>query len=144
MVEMHQILKETLMDLHPATQLSPKTNHDAEFAYGAGQIDPSKAINPGLVYDANEIDYVRFSCGQGYSTRTVTNVGLSSSTYKAIVTAPQGLKIEVNPNVLYVGKKQTFLLTIEGTLEENIVSDSLVWDDDKFQFRSPIVVFNAP
>ncbi|KAF1891146.1 hypothetical protein Lal_00001287 [Lupinus albus] len=175
-----------------ATQLSPKTNRDAEFAYGAGQIDPSKAINPGLVYEANEIDYVRFLCGQGYSTRTlqlitgdnssctettyktardlnypsfalsvlpsktsvsgsfnrtVTNVGLSSSTYKAIVNAPQGLKIKVHPNVLsfnYVGQKQKFVLTIEGTLEEYIVSGSLVWDDGKFQVRSPIVVFNAP
>ncbi|XP_027336441.1 cucumisin-like [Abrus precatorius] len=174
-----------------AKPLSPKTNHDAEFAYGAGQIDPLKAADPGLVYDAGEIDYVRFLCGQGYSSRslqlitgdksscseatygtardlnyasfalqvppsnttvsgsfkrTVTNVGSSTSSYKAIVTAPQGLKVEVNPSVLSftsLGQKQTFVLTIDGTMEESKVSASLVWDDGKFKVRSPIIVFNT-
>ncbi|RDX76413.1 hypothetical protein CR513_43597, partial [Mucuna pruriens] len=175
-----------------AKQLNPKINFDAEFAYGAGQIDPSKAVYPGLVYDAGEIDYVRFLCGQGYSSRTlqlitgdnnscpetathssardlnyasfalfvppsnssvygsfnrtVTNVGSPTSTYKATVTAPQGLKIEVNPSVLSftsLDQKQTFLLTIEGTIAEPLVSASLVWNDGKFQVRSPIVVFNT-
>lgn len=50
-----------------AAPLSPKTNSDAEFAYGSGQIDPVKAKSPGLVYDLSEADYVRFLCGQGYS-----------------------------------------------------------------------------
>nr|AAD02075.4 subtilisin-like protease C1 [Glycine max]AAN12272.1 subtilisin-like protease C1 [Glycine max] len=175
-----------------AKQLSPKTHLRAEFAYGAGQIDPSKAVYPGLVYDAGEIDYVRFLCGQGYSTRTlqlitgdnsscpetkngsardlnyasfalfvppynsnsvsgsfnrtVTNVGSPKSTYKATVTSPKGLKIEVNPSVLpftSLNQKQTFVLTITGKLEGPIVSGSLVWDDGKYQVRSPIVVFNT-
>ncbi|KAF6161087.1 hypothetical protein GIB67_007728 [Kingdonia uniflora] len=34
-------------------------NPDGEFAYGAGQINPVKAINPGLIYDAYEDDYVK-------------------------------------------------------------------------------------
>ena len=51
-----------------ATPMSAKKNPEAEFAYGAGNIDPVKAIDPGLVYDADEIDYVKFLCGQGYST----------------------------------------------------------------------------
>ncbi|XP_061349605.1 cucumisin-like isoform X2 [Gastrolobium bilobum] len=175
-----------------AKQLNPRINRDAEFAYGAGQIDPLKAVNPGLVYDAGEIDYVRVLCGQGYSSRiiqlitgdnsscsettygtardlnypsfalqvppsnssvsggynrTVTNVGFSMSKYKAIVTAPQGLKIVVNPSVLSftsLNQKQTFVLTIEGTMEASLVSASLVWDDGKFQVRSPIIVFNTP
>ncbi|KAL6311901.1 hypothetical protein AAG906_011010 [Vitis piasezkii] len=46
-------------------------NPEAEFAYGAGNIDPVKAIDPGLVYDADEIDYVKYLCGQGYSTRAL-------------------------------------------------------------------------
>lgn len=169
-------------------------DHDAEFAYGAGQINPSKAVNPGLVYDASETDYVKFLCGQGYSSktiqlitgdnsscsetttyataardlnypsfalqaphlgfnvsgsfmRTVTNVGSPTSTYIAIVTAPQGLNIQVYPSVLSftsIGQKKRFVLTIDGAIGESIVSASLVWDDGKFQVRSPIVVFDVP
>ncbi|KAL9316296.1 hypothetical protein ACSQ67_017297 [Phaseolus vulgaris] len=51
-----------------ATPLNPALNSDAEFAYGAGQINPLKAVNPGLVYDADSNDYINFLCGQGYST----------------------------------------------------------------------------
>ncbi|KAI4357342.1 hypothetical protein L6164_001298 [Bauhinia variegata] len=166
---------------------TPEENSMQEFAYGAGQIDPIKALNPGLVYDAGESDFIEFLCGQNYSTktlqrvtgtnsscskfsnvtardlnypsfafytaafnptnatfkRTVTNVGSPISTYKATVTAPQGLKIQVNPSVLSftsLGQKQTFVLSIEGTLEEILVSASLVWSDGKFHVRSPVIV----
>lgn len=173
-----------------ARPLNAKINRDAEFAYGAGQIDPAKAVNPGLVYDASEADFVRFLCGQGYSTRslqlvtgdnsscsisdkasdlnypsfalpippsnltvngsfkrTVTYVGSKKSTYKATVSCPPGLKIQVNPSVLsftYSGEKQTFLLSVEGSLEAFMVSASLVWSDGKIHVRSPIVVYNSP
>ncbi|XVF05205.1 hypothetical protein REPUB_Repub05bG0151900 [Reevesia pubescens] len=38
----------------------------AELAYGAGQIDPTRAVNPGLVYELSKIDYIRFLCNEGY------------------------------------------------------------------------------
>ncbi|KAI4313540.1 hypothetical protein L6164_026513 [Bauhinia variegata] len=78
--------------------------------------------------------------------RTVTNVGSSVSTYKATVTvSSQGLKIQVNHSVLSftsVGQKKTFELSIEGTIEEPIVSASLVWNDGNFQVRSPIAIYH--
>ncbi|KAJ7964575.1 Cucumisin [Quillaja saponaria] len=52
-----------------ATPMSAELNPDAEFAYGAGHIDPIKAVTPGLVYNASEIDYIKFLCGQGYDTK---------------------------------------------------------------------------
>ncbi|KAL2317181.1 hypothetical protein Fmac_031057 [Flemingia macrophylla] len=179
--------------LRAAKPMRGNNNRDAEFACGAGQIDPSKAVKPGLVYDAGESDYVRFLCGQGYSSkmlqlitgdnssctsettyrtardlnypsfalqakhgktnvggsfyRTVTNVGSPTSTYKATVTAPEGLKIQVIPSVVSftsLGQKRRFVLSIDGAIDAAIVSGSLVWDDGEFQVRSPIIVFDLP
>lgn len=81
----------------------------------------------------------------GSFSRSVTNVGLPMSTYRAIVTAPKGLNISVNPNVLSftsLGEKQTYVLMIDGALKRSIASVSLVWDDGKFKVRSPIIVFD--
>lgn len=169
------------------SSLSP----EAEFAYGAGLINPLKAPNPGLIYDIEELDYVKLLCGEGYSTkllriitgnnrlscskvngtvkdlnypsftlstspleslshvfhRTVTNVGSPTSTYKAILVAPLGFTIIVEPNILSftsLGQKLEFTVKIEGKMDEFMVSASLLWDDgNNFQVRSPIVVYVA-
>ncbi|KAM3698014.1 hypothetical protein ACB098_06G157000 [Castanea mollissima] len=142
-----------------AIPMSPEESFGAEFAYGAGNINPRKSANPGLIYDIDALDYIAFLCGQGYSTKLlqavtgdnsscpkVTNVGTSTSTYKAKVSAPPGLSIKVNPSVLSftsLRQKLSFALTIEGTIDRQIVSASLIWDDGTFQVRSPIVVYEA-
>ncbi|KAL6989213.1 hypothetical protein U1Q18_014965 [Sarracenia purpurea var. burkii] len=41
------------------------------FAYGAGHINPVQAVNPGLVYETQVADYVKFLCDTGYDTYTV-------------------------------------------------------------------------
>ena len=171
-----------------ATLMSAEKNPEAEFAYGAGNINPTKSVDPGLVYDADETDYINFLCGEGYSSgalqritgenvvcsaatsgtagnlnypsftiissdmksitgmfnRTATNVGSSESTYKATISgAPEGLAIQVVPDTLSftsLRQKLSFVLQVEGSVEESIVSASLVWNDGVHQVRSPIVV----
>jgi len=39
----------------------------SEFAYGAGQIDPVKALNPDLIYEASETNYKMFLCEMDYN-----------------------------------------------------------------------------
>ncbi|WCJ26144.1 Subtilisin-like protease [Euphorbia peplus] len=51
--------------------VDPRKHRDLEFAYGSGQINPSAAINPGLVYDASQADYINFLCKQGYNSTTL-------------------------------------------------------------------------
>ncbi|KAL4572680.1 hypothetical protein LXL04_019462 [Taraxacum kok-saghyz] len=63
-----------------ASSMSADINTDAEFAYGAGNLNPLKAMNPGLVYDVVEVDYVRFLCEGGYNTKDIRIItGVNSS-----------------------------------------------------------------
>nr|AEM42989.1 cucumisin [Siraitia grosvenorii] len=171
-----------------ASPMNARFNSDAEFAYGSGHVNPLKAVDPGLVYDASESDYVKFLCGEGYTTamvrsttgdnsactsgnigrvwdlnypsfalsisrsqtanqsfrRTLTNVVSGASTYRASISAPQGLSISVNPSVLSfngIGDQKSFTLTVRGTVSQAIVSASLVWSDGSHNVRSPITVY---
>ncbi|CAA0842580.1 Subtilisin-like protease SBT1.2 [Striga hermonthica] len=57
-------------------------------AMGAGQVNPNKAVDPGLVYDIAMDDYVPFLCGLGYTESQVmmiTQVPANCS-----LTIPQG------------------------------------------------------
>ena len=48
--------------------------------YGAGQLSPAKARDPGLVYDASEGDYVTMLCAQGYNATQLALVTGSNAT----------------------------------------------------------------
>ncbi|GAC12915.1 S8 family serine peptidase [Aliiglaciecola lipolytica] len=52
------------------------------FDYGAGHVDPNFAVDPGLVYDANEFDYWAFLCGQGESAFTESTSGFSCAAFE--------------------------------------------------------------
>jgi hypothetical protein len=59
-----------LMQCGAASPLDPNYagNEDKEVAYGSGQINPVKSIDPGLVYDANVNSYIDMLCSAGYDT----------------------------------------------------------------------------
>ncbi|XP_068647614.1 subtilisin-like protease SBT4.3 [Aristolochia californica] len=62
-----------------ATPLKRTRNKEGEFAYGAGNINPVKARNPGLVFDASKKDYIQFLCHIGYSTKQVRQISGDNS-----------------------------------------------------------------
>jgi hypothetical protein len=41
------------------------------FVYGAGHVDPNRAVDPGLVYDAGVKDYISFLCALGYTSKEI-------------------------------------------------------------------------
>ncbi|XP_052194044.1 subtilisin-like protease SBT4.14 [Diospyros lotus] len=49
-----------------AKPMSRRLNKEAEFGYGVGQLNPSKAVSPGLVYDMDVMSYVQFLCHEQY------------------------------------------------------------------------------
>ncbi|KAF7056719.1 hypothetical protein CFC21_064099 [Triticum aestivum] len=97
------------------------------FDYGAGSVNPTKAADPGLIYDISASDYLEFfNCPKGFVSnnnctppdlnlpsiaipglktsvtvvRTVTNVGQPNAVYKAFLEPPPGVKMAVEPAVL--------------------------------------------
>ncbi|KAL4600540.1 hypothetical protein ACB092_11G206300 [Castanea dentata] len=54
------------------TQLSNSIATPIQF--GAGHIDPNKAMDPGLIYDTSFQDYVDFLCGLGYTNGQMRHV----------------------------------------------------------------------
>lgn len=59
----------------------PKRNPGGgELVYGAGQLNPSRVREPGLVYEAREDDYVRMLCAEGYNSTQLRAVTGSNAT----------------------------------------------------------------
>lgn len=169
----------------------------AELSSGSGQINPVKAVNPGLVYDIPMRSYISFLCKEGYNGtaialltggkkkfncssfkpahgtdglnypsmhlqltdtsarisavfyRTVTNVGPVKTVYKARVTAPKGVSIQVVPDTLKFDKlheNRSFKVVVKGGRVEkgtHTMSGSLEWRDSRHRVKSPILVFTT-
>ncbi|KAL6599624.1 hypothetical protein ACP70R_045761 [Stipagrostis hirtigluma subsp. patula] len=49
------------------------------FDYGAGHVDPARAVDPGLVYDLGTRDYVDFLCALKYSSTMIAAVARSKN-----------------------------------------------------------------
>ncbi len=115
------------------------------FATGAGQVDVARVLDPGLVYDNTEDDYLKFIQGTGLDlgipglgttaprdmnvasfalgaltgktevTRTVT--ALTPGIYRATANVP-GVKVTVTPSILNfsaAGEKRTFKVKFENS-----------------------------
>uniref|UniRef100_A0A7N0U7Z6 Subtilisin-like protease fibronectin type-III domain-containing protein n=1 Tax=Kalanchoe fedtschenkoi TaxID=63787 RepID=A0A7N0U7Z6_KALFE len=51
-----------------------------ELAYGAGQISPVSAVDPGLIYDIDENDYLKYICGWSkFNETTVLSITRDAS-----------------------------------------------------------------
>ncbi|XP_061339652.1 subtilisin-like protease SBT4.14 [Gastrolobium bilobum] len=55
-----------------AKPMSRRLNNEAEFAYGSGQLNPTKAVSPGLVYDMDDFAYIQFLCHEGYDDSSLS------------------------------------------------------------------------
>ncbi|KAL6640315.1 hypothetical protein ACP70R_022164 [Stipagrostis hirtigluma subsp. patula] len=147
------------------------------FDFGGGHINPDRAMDPGLVYDVDAAEYTKFfNCtlgpkedcetyaGQLYQLnlpsiavpdlkdsvtvwRTVTNVGPADATYRAVVEAPAGVDVSVEPSVIRFNgggnKKAAFRVTF--TARERVQSGfsfgSLTWlQGSTHSVRIPIAV----
>lgn len=111
------------------------------FAYGAGYIQPNRAVDPGLVYDLNITDYMNFLCGRGYNSSMIKlfygkpytcpkSFNLADMNYPSI-TIPRldlGHSLNVTRTLTNVGSPGTYRALINATpqviisVEPNILS----------------------
>ncbi|XP_058091338.1 subtilisin-like protease SBT3 [Magnolia sinica] len=179
-----------ILDMTNGTAATP-------FDYGAGHVDPNKAMDPGLVYDLDRQDYINFLCGLNYTSkqmkiltcgsnytcskatldlnypsfmvilnntnsssvvfsRVLTNVADSPSVYRAVVKAPTGMRVVVDPPKLkFNGKysKQGFTMSVQIDMAAVIVKSDylgnygfLSWYEDggNHVVRTPIVSAFGP
>ncbi|XP_059312774.1 subtilisin-like protease SBT4.14 isoform X2 [Lycium ferocissimum] len=57
-----------------ARPMSSKVDREGEFAYGAGQVNPTRARSPGLIYDMDDMSYIQFLCHEGYNSSSVSSL----------------------------------------------------------------------
>ncbi|KAG6484750.1 hypothetical protein ZIOFF_053275 [Zingiber officinale] len=68
--------------LYTAKPMYPSAGQD-ELSYGAGQLNPVKAVDPGLVYDAGASDYVQMLCNSAYNETMIKMVTGDASSCSA-------------------------------------------------------------
>ncbi|XP_051195166.1 subtilisin-like protease SBT3.9 [Lolium perenne] len=145
------------------------------FDLGGGHINPDKAVDPGLVYDVDAREYNKFfNCTLGLFgecelyqlnlnlpsisvpdlkdnvtvMRTVTNVGPTEATYQAVVEAPAGVIMSVEPSMLnftQVGGTSTATFRVTLTAKQRVQGGytfgSLTWSDGStHSVRIPVAV----
>ncbi|XP_073125670.1 subtilisin-like protease SBT3 [Henckelia pumila] len=178
---------------NPIKDMGFKNQPATPLAMGAGHVDPNRALDPGLIYDANAQDYINLICALKFNSsqikaitrsdssyncsfqsldlnypsfiayfngnntksnvkevqvfhRTVTNVGEKNSVYVANLTAINGFKVSVSPDMLEFTKKyekKSYKLSLEGPklTNDSLVHGFLTWVQagGKRKVRSPIV-----
>ncbi|KAF1898109.1 hypothetical protein Lal_00032873 [Lupinus albus] len=104
---------------------------------------PNRSLVRDLNYPALAIDVEPTTSFTINFNRTVTNVGLANSTYKATILPNPRINVTVVPKILSfksVGEKLSFTVTVIGDKLTTALTSSLVWSDGTHNVRSPIVI----
>ncbi|XP_024181659.1 subtilisin-like serine-protease S isoform X2 [Rosa chinensis] len=71
----------TLLDKkHKPIAVDPEGKNGNAFDYGSGFLNPTRALDPGLIFDAQPADYVSFLCSVGYDEKSLHQITLDNST----------------------------------------------------------------
>ncbi|KAF1898213.1 hypothetical protein Lal_00032979 [Lupinus albus] len=106
---------------------------------------PNRSLVKNLNYPALAIDVEPMTSFTIKFSRTVTNVGLKNSTYKATLLPNPRIKVLVEPEILSfksLHEKQSFVVTVIGDKlpKASVLTSSLLWSDGTHNVRSPIVI----
>ncbi|KAG7029593.1 CO(2)-response secreted protease [Cucurbita argyrosperma subsp. argyrosperma] len=92
----------TLYDNQRKFMRNSTNNPSNPHEMGAGEISPIKALNPGLVYESTNEDYLRFLCYYGYSNKIIRSV--SKQNFSCPKTSKEYLISSVNYPSISISK----------------------------------------
>ncbi|KAL0331346.1 UNVERIFIED_CONTAM: Subtilisin-like protease SBT1.2 [Sesamum angustifolium] len=125
------------------------------FATGSGHVNPSRANDPGFVYDVQPEDYIPYLCGLNYTNRQVGTILQRKDSNKRrrakfILRCrdrpPPGIDVVVEPSkldFLEVNQKLQYQVTfsqLNSTTNSGFVQGYLKWNSSWRSVRSPIAV----
>ncbi|KAL6659066.1 hypothetical protein ACP70R_003106 [Stipagrostis hirtigluma subsp. patula] len=100
--------------------LDEKLNPAGHFTIGSGHVNPSKVMNPGLVYETDEQQYIPYLCGLGYKDSEVEiithqkdacknggKIAEADLNYPSIAVLAKSGKLVVNRTVTNVGEARS-------------------------------------
>jgi len=94
------------------------------FAYGAGQVVPNSAVDPGLVYNAGFIDWLGFLCGTGQLTASycpAIGIDPSDLNYPSISIAELAGEQTIVRTVTNVGATGTYNVSVDAPAGIDVV-----------------------
>lgn len=97
-----------------------------EFAYGSGQIVPTKAALPGLVYDASGDDYIVMLCNIGYPAEVIQKMSGKFAICGEVTDDESNLNYP-SMTASYVNGKEPFTLNFRRVVT-NVGSPSSVYN----------------
>ncbi|KAG5545864.1 hypothetical protein RHGRI_018129 [Rhododendron griersonianum] len=112
------------------------------FNYGAGHVQPNRAMDPGLVYDLTPDDYLKFLCALGYNETQISmlsgspytcpkaNISLANFNYPSITVPMLNSSTTVTRTVKNVGSPGTYSVSIQ-----NPVGISVSVSPERLMFR---------
>lgn len=61
-------------NFNPIQDIGTNNKVATPLAMGSGHVDPNKALDPGLIYDTDVVDYVNLLCGLNYTTTQIQTI----------------------------------------------------------------------
>ncbi|XP_061365854.1 subtilisin-like protease SBT5.3 isoform X2 [Gastrolobium bilobum] len=140
----------TTLDNESETLLNATNGQATPFSYGAGHVQPNRAMDPGLVYDTTIDDYLNFLCALGYNATLISvfsdspypchkNFSLLNLNYPSITVPNLSGSVKVKRTLKNVGSPATYIAHVQNpsgitiSVEPNILKFKKVGEEKRFE-----------
>lgn len=120
----HLLLSATTLDNEVEPLLNATEGTATPFSYGAGHVQPNRAMDPGLVYDTTIDDYLNFLCALGYNSTQISvftespyqclnKFSLLNLNYPSITVPNLSGSVTITRTVKNVGSPATYIAHVQ-------------------------------